>query len=59
LAQPNLEPLCLIYSSIELVAPEEVSRPAGLCISRIKSTIWAIDVEDITRMVSGRLMTKP
>jgi hypothetical protein len=29
----------VIYSSIELVAPEEVSRPAGLCISRIKSTV--------------------
>ena len=47
LERPDLEPLSLISSSIDLVAPEEVSRPARLC-SRITGAIWAIDAEDIT-----------
>ena len=46
--QPDLEPLSLIMASIDLVAPEEVSRPAWLCISHITNFIRSIDAEDVT-----------
>ena len=46
--QPDLEPLSLIMASIDLVAPEEVSRPASLCISHITNFIRRIDAEDVT-----------
>jgi hypothetical protein len=45
---PHLEPLGLISSNIELMAPEEVWRPVELCLSRIMNTTWAIDAGDIT-----------
>jgi hypothetical protein len=46
LERPDLEPLGLISSNIELMAPEEVWRPVTLCLSRIMNTIWAIDAGD-------------
>jgi hypothetical protein len=46
--QPDLEPLSLIVANIELVAPEEVSRPALLCISHITNFIRSIDAEAVT-----------
>lgn len=46
--QPDLEPLSLIMASIDLVAPEEVSRPAWLCINHITNFIRSIDAEDVT-----------
>jgi len=48
LKQPDLEPLGRIRSNIELMAPEEVSRLAGLCVLRITVTIWALNANDIT-----------
>lgn len=46
--QPDLEPLSLITANIELVAPEEVSRPALLCISHITNFIRPEDAEAVT-----------
>ena len=46
--RPDLEPLSLIMTNIDLVAPEEVSRPAWLCINHITNFIQSIDAEDAT-----------
>jgi hypothetical protein len=46
--RPDLEPLSLIMTNIDLVAPEEVSRPAWLCINHITNFIQSIDAEDVT-----------
>jgi hypothetical protein len=46
--EPDLEPLSLIMASIDLVAPEEVSRPAWRCISHITNFIRPIDAEAVT-----------
>jgi hypothetical protein len=46
--EPDLESFKRIKSNIELMAPEEVSRPVNFCYIHIVNAIWTINLSDRT-----------